>query len=219
MEPLSGEAPDIASLRGSGLVGDRTHDVCDAGTGAALTFRDAPLLLFYAARLADELLREDVDAWTRVRTPEGTESPLDARGWLEEAGTLLGRRICLRGREPAEGPLRLISRSTLRLAERTYGAPLEPVRVRANLVVEITDGKAFDEDLWIGHRIGIGETLLEVTGWSTDAFVASYRPEVRSGDPGMLEELVRLREGRFGVAARVLSGLRIRAGDPVALSD
>ena len=220
VEPLSGEVLNAAPVSGGGLVGDRVYDICDAAAGTPIGFADAPLLLFYAARYVDELLRENLETWTRIRTPDGIERPIGDPGWLPELGDLLGRALSLEAR-PASGgpPLRLISRGTLRLAERTYGAPLEPVRVRANLVIDITEGKAFDEDAWIGHRIGIGDTLLEVVACADDAFVAGYRPAVAAGDPDMLEAFLRMRDGRIGVTARAVSGSRIRAGDPVALLD
>ena len=220
VEPLSGEVLNAAPVAGSGLVGDRVYDICDAVSGAPIAVSQAPFLLFYCARYVDELLTENLDTWTRIRTPAGVERPIGDPGWLPELGALLGREISLEARPASAGsPLRLISRGTLRLAERTYGAALEPVRVRANLVFEITDGKAFDDVLWIGHRIGIGDTLLEITACADDAFVAAYRPEVAAGDTDMLEGFVRMREGRLGVTARAVSGSRIRAGDPVALLD
>ena len=220
VEPLSGEVVNAAPVSGAGLVGDRVYDICDAAAGTPIGYSDAPLLLFYSARYVDELLRENLETWTRIRTPDGVERPIGDPGWLPELGEFLGRNVSLEARHgTTAAPLRLVSRGTLRLAERTYGAPLEPVRVRANLVVDITEGKAFDEDLWIGHRIGIGDTLLEVAGCADDAFVAGYRPEVAAGDPDMLGAFLRMREGRFGVTLRALSGSRIRTGDPVALLD
>jgi uncharacterized protein YcbX len=220
VEPLSGEVVNAAPVAGGGLVGDRVYDICDAASRAPIAFSDAPLLLFYSARYVDELLTENLETWTRIRTPDGVECPIGDPGWLPELGAFLGRDLSLEARPRSAGaPLRLISRATLRLAERTYGAPLEPVRVRANLVIDITDGKAFAEDFWIGHHIGIGDTLLEITACADDAFVAAYRPEVAAGDTDMLEGFLRMREGRLGVTARALSGSRIRAGDPVALLD
>ncbi|HEY6052163.1 MAG TPA: hypothetical protein VIZ58_12990 [Thermoanaerobaculia bacterium] len=220
VEPLSGEVLNAAPVSGAGLVGDRAYDICDADGGAPIGFADAPLLLFYTARYVDELLTQNLDTWTRIRTPAGVERPIGDPGWLPELAAFLGRDLSLEARRPSgEAPLRLISRGTLRLAERTYGATLEPVRVRANLVVDITEGKPFDEESWIGHRIGIGDTLLEIVACANDAFVAGYRPEVAAGDADMLEGFLRLREGRLGVTARAVSGSRIRTGDPVALLD
>lgn len=221
IEPLGGEAPNVAPVRGSGLLGDRAHELCDADTGERIPLAASPLLLFFGARYSDDLIAENLDAWTRVREPGGVEVPLGDPSWKEELGRILKRRVGVRPRDVAasETPLRLISRATLRLAERTYGAPLEPVRVRANLVIDLPEGKAFDEDPWVGKKLRIGDTLIEITGLAEDGFVADYRPEIGRGDPDMLRGLLSIRNGRLGVAARIVSGYRIRVGDPVVLSD
>jgi uncharacterized protein len=221
IEPLAGEAPNVAPVRGAGLLGDRAHEIFDSETGEKIPLAASPLLLFFGARYSDDLVVENLDAWTRVREPGGVEVPLADPSWREELGRILKRRVAVRSREPgpADAPLRVISRATLRLAERTYGAPLEGVRVRANLVVDLPEGKAFDEDPWAGRRLRIGDTLIEVTGPAQDAFVVDYRPEIGRGDPDMLRGLLAIRNGNLGVSARVLSGLRIRVGDPVVMAD
>ena len=222
IEPLSGETPNVAPVRGAGLLGDRAHDLCDARTGEALSAAANPQALFYDARYLDDLVVEDLDAWTRIRNPGGEEFPLADPRWRAELAKLLGRDVVLKPRRPAgemDAPLRLLSRATLRLAERTYGAPLESNRVRANLIVEITGGKAFDEDGWIGRRLRIGDTEFEAMGPANDCFVTAFRPKSGRGDPGMLDGLLNVRAGRFGLSIRVVTGHRVRAGDPVSLSD
>lgn len=219
VEPLAGETPNAALVRGTGLLGDRVYDLCDAATGERLASREMPLALGYAARYTDELVEQDLDSWTRVRAPGGDDSAIGDPRWLADLGRALGRPLALRPHSEETAPLRIISRPTLRLVERTYGGRIEPVRVRANLVVEITDGKAFDEDAWIGRRIGIGDTSLEIVGPSGDAFVADFPTGQGQGDRDLLAGLVRVREGQLGVTARVLNGLRLRVGDPVALYD
>jgi hypothetical protein len=61
--------------------------------------------------------------------------------------------------------------------------------------------------------------LIEITGPAEDGFVVEYRPEIGRGDPDMLRGLLAIRNGKLGVSARVLSGLRIRVGDPVVMSE
>ena len=221
IEPLAGESPNVAPVRGSGILGDRLLEFRDAATGERIAAAAAPLLLFYGARYLDDLVSEDLEAWMRVRDPAGVEYPVGDPRWLPELEQLLGRRLVRAPRAvtASDAPLRLVSRPSLRLAERTYGAPLEPIRVRANLVIELPEGKAFDEDRWVGRELRIGDTLLAVTGPATDCFVADFRPEIGRGDIDMLRSLLQIRGGRFGVEVRVVSGFRIRVGDPVVLSD
>ncbi|MEO8431080.1 MAG: MOSC domain-containing protein [Acidobacteriota bacterium] len=221
IEPLGGEAANVAPVSGSGLLGDRAYVLCDEATGEPVLTGSAPLILFYGARFLDDMVERDLDTWTRVRDPSGAEMPIGDPRWLEDLGRLLGRPLSLRPRavDAAAGPLRLITRATLRLAERSYGAPLEPLRVRANLLVEVPDGKAFEEDKWVGRRIGIGDTVLEITGPAADCFVSDFESEIPRGDAAMLRGLVGVRRGHLGVAARAIAGHRIRVGDPVALHD
>lgn len=221
IEPLAGEAPNVAPVRGPTLLGDRAMELCDADSGAAIRLGESPLLFFYGARYIDDLIADDLEAWTRVRDPAGMEFGLGDVAWKAELGRVLQRRVAVRPRDPSDSPspLRVISRPTLRLAERTYGAPLEAVRIRANLVVDLPEGKAFDEDAWVGRSLRIGDTLIAVTGAAEDGFVTGFRPEIGRGDPDMLKGLLQIRNGRLGVVARIVSGLRIRVGDPVIIAD
>jgi uncharacterized protein YcbX len=220
VEPLAGESPNTVLLRSGGLVGDRVHGLCVAQTGEMLTAEAAPTLLLYGARYTEDLVADELERWTRLRTPSGKEYAMGDPEWLAEVSRAVGRRVLLAPRSPADGPrLQLISRPTLRLAERTYGEPLEPPRLRANLVIEIPEGRAFDEDRWIGRRIRIGDALLEVSGVSTGCIEMVTRPGMAAGDVGLLAGLAQIHGGHLGVLARAVAGHRLRAGDPVVLVD
>ena len=210
VEPLAGESPDSALLRDGGLFGDRVFDVCDRATGRPL--EATPVVLSFSARYMEDLVAEELDRWTRVRIPEGREFLINDAEWLSELSQRIGRPVCLRPRrDPAV--VRLLSRPTLRLAERTYGTALEPTRLRANLFIEITDGKPFAEDQWIGQSLRIGEALLEVTGGSSQS-VLFFPGEV--GDADLLKGLASV-HGHLGLDLRAVAGTRVRVGDPVVL--
>ena len=217
VEPLSGESPDTALLREGGLFGDRVFELCDCATGAPLIADSvaAPVLLSYGARYMEDLVAEELDRWTRVRNPDGKEFLITDAEWLSDISRRLGREVALRPRKEAS-PLRLVSRPTLRLAERTYGAALEPARLRANLFIEITDGKAFDEDKWIGQSLRIGEALLEITGGSPGCLLM-FGAEA-TGDVDLLRGLESI-HGHLGLELRAASSARLRVGDPVVLVD
>lgn len=217
VEPLGGENPDASLLRAGGLVGDRVNALYDAQANRPVTVDDAPQLLSFSVRYVEDLVADEFERWSRVKTPSGKEYPLTDLEWLVEAESAVGRRLRLAPR-PAEAgsPILLISRPTLRLAERTYGAPLERQRLRANLIIEIPEGKAFDEHGWIGRKIRIGDALLEITGGSRDC-VATYASGQGEGDVSLLAGLAVLRGGHLGVVARAVEGHRLRTGDPVVL--
>ncbi len=220
IEPMAGETPSEVVIRGEGVVGDRLYDVCDAETGEPLTASTAPLLLRYAAHYPGDHVPQDLGAWTRMRSPSGKDFLISDAEAVAEIGERVGRPVCLRPRARVSdgAPLHLLSRPTLRLLERTYGCPLEPARLRANLIVEITDGQAFDEDRWVGRRIRIGDALLEIVGPSSGCVVTTFCPEMASGDLELLSGLLQVRR-HVGVSVRAVGGNRIRVSDSVILLD
>lgn len=219
VEPVGGESLDTGLLSPGGLVGDRVFEIRDAESGEPLAPAAFPRLLFYSARYLEELVVAELDIWGRLRTPEGLEYAIGDPQWLAEMSRIVGRPLLLSRRVQQDRPLRLISRQTLRLTERTYGTSLEPRRLRANLIIEIHGGNAFDENRWIGQRLRIGEALLEVTEAGGTCVETSLGPETSAGDAHSLEELAKLRGGSLGVAAHACEGSRLRSGDPVVLVD
>ena len=221
VEPLGGEAPTEALVWGNGLAGDRLYDVCEAQKGEPLAASLAPQLLLYSARCLDSPKSTAREALTRVKNPAGQEFSVSDPELTADISRSLGRKVAIKRRKAAgqAAPLHLLSRATLRLAERTYGGPLEPTRLRANFLVEITESKAFDEDHWIGKKIRIGDALLEIAGPSSDCIVTAFRPETPGGDVDMLSGLVQVHGGHLGVSARAISGSRVRIADSVILMD
>lgn len=220
---LGGEAPDEAWVQGSGLAGDRLYDLFDEEAGAAMTALNAPFLLRYRARYLDPMVRgEDLESWIRVRTPEGTESPLTDRSWVEDVSRRCGRPVRLRPRPHLAAdlaPLHVLSVPTVRFLERHYGGPLEAMRFRSNLLLDLPEGRPFEEDRWIGRQIWIGDVLLEIVKQCDRCVVTSLDAETSERTPGVLTAITRGRGGMTGVYARVLTGTRLRVGDPVAIVD
>jgi uncharacterized protein len=222
IEPLDGESPNEVAVRPEGAVGDRGYELVDERAGQALTWRAAPELLVYSARFLEDLVVEDLESWIRVRLPDGREFSIGDAEWLADVARRLGRPVQLRGvpeGSAEHGLLHLISRPTLRFVERVYGAAVEPRWLRANFVIDLSGGKAFEEDEWIGRQIRIGDTLCEVVGPSHGCLAVSYRPEKAAGDVSMVEGLMKVRSGALGLQVRATKGQRIRVADPVSLVD
>jgi MOSC domain-containing protein len=222
IEPLGGETPNEVAVRQEGAVGDRVYELAEEQSGQALTWQSAPDLLLYSARFLEDLVVDDLERWTRVILPDGREFPMGDPAWLSDIAGRLGRPVQLRraaSGSPARGVLHLISRPTLRFVERVYGAAVEPRWLRANFVVELSGGKAFEEDEWIGRQIRIGDTLCEVSAPSQGCLAVSYRPERAAGDVSMIEGLLKVRGGSLGLQVRASRGQRIRVADPVSLVD
>jgi uncharacterized protein YcbX len=58
-----------------------------------------------------------------------------------------------------EGPVSLISTAALRRLANLTGEPVDPLRFRANLLVDVP-GDGFPEEDWIGHDLRIGEQVV-----------------------------------------------------------
>lgn len=220
VEPLGGEAPSELVVGPEGAIGDRIFELVDGETGRPLTTESTPSLLSYSARFLEDLVARDLTAWMRVRTPEGREFPLDDPDWVGDASRRVDRPLRLRPREagsPEHRVLHLLSRPTLRLIERAYGAPFDPLWFRSNFLVELPEARAFEEDSWIGGQVRIGDTLCEVFAPSRGCFALARAAESSAGDLGMVEGLMKVRGGSLGVCVRTVSGQRIRVADPVSL--
>jgi len=222
IEPLGGEDPSEVAVRADGAVGDRAFELLDERDGQPLTWQSAPELLHFAARFLEDLVVEDLESWTVVRVPDGREFPMGDPEWLAEASRRSGRPLRLRAvaaGSPGRGLLHLISRPTLRFVERVYGTAVEPHWMRANFVIDLSGGKAFEEDEWVGRQIRIGDTLCEVVAPSQGCLATAYRPEKGLGDASMVDGLLKVRGGSLGLQVRATKGQRIRVADPVSLVD
>jgi uncharacterized protein YcbX len=98
------------------------------------------------------------------------------------------------------------------LEQRVVGAPVDPMRLRANLLVE---GLApWEETRWIGRRIRAGEAVLEVVAPIARGEAANVDPATGQRDLN-LPLALRRGYGRedCGVHARVVEGGRVARGD------
>ena len=114
-------------------------------------------------------------------------------------------------------PLHLLSVPTVRFLEKQYGGPLEPIRFRSNLLLDLPEARAFEEDRWIGRQIWIGDVLLEIVKQCDGCIVTSLDANTTERSPGVLNAIARGRGGMTGVYARALTGHRVRVGDPVSI--
>jgi uncharacterized protein YcbX len=222
IEPLGGETPNEVVVRREGAVGDRVFELSDEQTGEVLTWRSHPMLLSYSARFLEDLVVEDLESMARVQMPDGREVPLSDPQWVGDAARRLGRPVRVRRADegaPGRGALHLLSRPTLRFVERVYGTGLEARFLRANFVIDLSGGKAFEEDEWVGRQIRIGDTLCDVVAPSRECLAVAVGTEKPAGDVSMVEGLLKVRGGVLGLEVRAAKGLRIRVADPVSLVD
>ena len=220
VEPLGGEEPDEARLAGEDLLGDREYVLLEEPTGSPLDPESNPFLLGCRARVVGQLAAGEPEGRVLVRVSEGAEFRLTDSAWLAEVSRRFGQPVRMAARRdlPGGAPgLHLVSTPTLGFLERAYGAPLEPARLRANFVVDLHEGAAFEEDHWVGQRIRIGDAQFDVVSPSLGCVLTRLEPESAAGDVSMLKGVLHVRGGSLGVQVRPVSGHRVRVADPMSL--
>ncbi len=115
------------------------------------------------------------------------------------------------------GFVSLVNLQSVADIERTLGAPVDPLRFRANLYV--AGAAPWIEAAWPGRRIVIGGATLEVLKMTDRCAATGVAPETGARDMDLVQTL-RENYGHIdcGVYARVVSGGRIACGDALALS-
>ena len=103
VEPLGGESPNEARLVPGGLSGERAFVVLYE-SGEPLRPVDLAACLQFQVRFLDANVIEDLGSWARVRSPDGTETPLSDAGWLAELSRRLGRPARLQRAESGGAP-------------------------------------------------------------------------------------------------------------------
>ncbi len=173
-----------------------------------------------------------------VRLGEPVETPIHGRTgvgrvvigpWAEAISSFTGRPIrlirCDRPGGTRRGnPTSIISDGSLR--ELAHHAGVESVDGRRfRMLIDLEGAEPHEEDTWIGHRIAIGDAVLQVTQPDARCAITTQDPESGMRDLDTLRTLIAyrgLREGKhadFGVLADVAQPGRIRVGDAVTVVD
>ncbi len=237
VKSMQGERLAQATIGRAGIDGDRGWALFDVESGAHLTARRVPELLFASARLAGDSLDDGV----RVTLPDGVETDSDhtLSDWLgrpvrlERAGAGVQGTFQTQADETEtgdwftwEGPegsfhdsgraqTSLVSEATLRDWDRR--------RFRINLIV---DG-AGEGDL-VGGRVSIGQAEVEATK-GIGRCIMTTRPQPPHEDtfgPGdaierdldVLKTINRDLDNILGIGLNLVSAGTIAVGDDVAVA-
>jgi uncharacterized protein YcbX len=218
VKSTSGEALPAAVVDARGLVGDRTWAVRDAdgrlGSGKSTRrFRRMPGLLDLAARLGD-------DGVPVLALPDGRHLRADDPAVHDVVSAHVGRPVTLAPESDVshfdDGPVHLLTTSTLRALEAAHGEPLDPRRFRPNLVLA-TDAEGYVEDDWTGREVALGDAVvLRVTALMPRCVMVNLAQcdGVRA-DGGVLQAATDAHAGSVGVVAEVVRPGRVAVGDPV----
>jgi uncharacterized protein YcbX len=206
---MLGEVVPHAEVGERGLAGDRLWAVRDPdgkiGSGKnTRRFRRMPGLLRLQAYAADPV--------PMVELPDGRRFAADDPHGHRAVGEVLGRTVTLVPEESVlhhdEGPVSLVTTAALRrLTELSGGEPggmgIDPVRFRANLLIEVP-GSGFPEDGWSGRRLQVGpDVVLRLVRPLTRCVMIDMAQERAGERSDLLKTLAEHHELSFGVLATV----------------
>ncbi|GAA3162711.1 MOSC domain-containing protein [Planomonospora alba] len=225
VKSLRGEEIEQARFDGRGMAGDRAYalvDERDGREGRRLTVRQRAEMLHwssgYPAEGAEPALTEPV-----LTGPDGTVWRWGDPGLAGALAESLGTPLRLRAADGQQdrGPTVLVTTEASRAAlEEEMGAPVDLLRFRPNLHLDL-DAPAFAEEDWTdGTVLTVGEVELAVTGEVTGpcirCAVPSWDPEGRERWPQLQKWLIERHANKFGVIMRVTRHGTARRGDAVA---
>jgi uncharacterized protein len=222
VKSMAGELMPSAQLGWHGLDGDRRLAFLRTGVHANFPFLSAgklPSLVTYVP------LRDGDDALpSRVRTPNGEELELEGDALREEITAAHGAPVQVMRIDNGifdDGPLSIITSSSVATITSEAGVEPEVRRFRPNLYIETPNGARFPEDAWLGRtiRIGAGEDAAAVSICNRDirCGMLNLDPDTGAADARLLKTAVRLNENCTGVYANIIRTGTIRVGDMLHL--
>ncbi|MFC4061599.1 MOSC domain-containing protein [Planomonospora corallina] len=229
VKSLRGEEIEQARLDDRGMAGDRAYalvDERDGREGKALTVRQRPETLHWSSGYPAGGAGDGTGggATPALTGPDGIVWRWDDPGLAGALAAFLGTPLRLRAADGQQdrGPTVLVTTEASRAAlEEELGAPVDLLRFRPNLHLEL-DAPAFAEERWTdGTVLTVGEAELAVTGERTGpcirCAVPSWDPEGRERWPQLQKWLIEEHENKFGVIVRVTRPGAVRRGDGVTV--
>ncbi|WP_041841862.1 MOSC domain-containing protein [Actinoplanes friuliensis] len=209
VKSLGGELLQTAQVEERGLAGDRLWAVRDEdgklGSGKnTRRFRRMPGLLSMRAH-GDGV----------VELPDGRRFAVDDPAGHRAVSHLLSRNVTIEREQQVkhhdEGPVSVISTAALRRLGELVGEPVDPLRFRANVLVDLP-GSGFLEDGWLGGNVQVGpEVVLRPVRRLTRCVMV----DLGQKDGRLLKAVADHHEMTFGVWATVERPGRIAVADSV----
>jgi uncharacterized protein len=215
VKSMLGEVLRAAEVGERGLAGDRLWAVRDPdgklGSGKnTRRFRRMPGLFRLRAYAADPA--------PTVQLPDGRRFAADDPEGHRAVSEVLGRPVTLAPEGSVahhdEGPVSLITTASLRrLAQLTTGEDVDPLRLRANLLIDLP-GTGFVEDSWPGRSLRVGpHVVLRVVRPLTRCVMIDMAQEHLAERHDLLKAVAEHHALTFGVLATVERHGRVAAGD------
>ncbi len=222
VKSLKGEEVRQARLDDRGMAGDRAYSLVDDRenhAGRVLTVRQRAEMLHWSSAYGD------ADTPT-LTAPDGTLWSWNDPGLVAELARSLGTPLSLRAADGQQdrGPTVLVTTAaSLAALEEELGAPVDLLRFRPNLHLEL-DAPPFAEESWgPGTTVTVGAAELTVTGENAGpcirCAVPSWDPDGRERWPALQKWLIGRHENKFGVIMRVTRPGVVRRGDRVTADE
>jgi uncharacterized protein YcbX len=219
IKSLLGESLGAVTVQARGLDGDRLWAVRDPdgklGSGKnSARFRRMPGLL--------DLRGHGGRATPLVELPDGRRFAADDPAGHAAVSALLGRPVTI-GRETDvkhhdDGPVSIVTTAALRRLGDLLGDVVDPVRFRANLLVDVP-GVGFPEDGWVGRHVRVGPDVVLLP---VERLPRCVMIDMETGDlpeHGALLRILAAHHDRcFGVWANVVRPGRIAVDDAVTVT-
>ena len=227
VKSMAGQRLDSAQLGWHGLEGDRRFAFLRVGVQTGfpwLTAGKLPKLIHYMPFNKET---EDTKKMpTHIRTPAGRELEIRGAELQREIAEAYGSPVEMMQLDQGifdEAKVSIISQATIEAIEKESGVKLEIERFRPNLLVETLDGKAFEEDDWVGKTLLLGEgenaPALHIYMRDVRCMMINLHPGTGEVSANVLKAVVRMNENNAGAYANVLRTGKISTGNPLFLQE
>ena len=219
VKSLLGEQLTTVDVEQRGLAGDRLWAICDEdgkfGSGKTTRrFRRMPGLF--------DLRSHCIGGGAIVELADGRRFAVDDPAGHAALSQSLQRRVTIE-REAAvkhhdEGPVSVITTAGLRRLGDLLGEPVDPMRFRANLLIDVP-GNGFPEDNWLDCTLRIGtDVVLRPHRALTRCVMVDLAQDHVPQHDRILKTVAKHHNMTFGLWATVERGGRIAVGDALDLA-
>lgn len=219
IKSMAGEPLAEVEVAWHGFAGDRRWAFIRNGVPQSgfpwLTLRERGDMSHYRPSFVDPAQPDKSP--TIVRTPSGvvfdvTDQGLAAELWPQGAQVIKQNRGIF-----DTFPLSLVTTQTIARLSEMVGAQLDVQRFRPNIVVEVAEEAAFQEDGWVGSVLSIGGMRMRVDKRDGRCVVITIDPTTTERNPAILRTVARDRQGCLGVYGSTVDPGRVAVNDPVLI--
>ncbi len=223
VKSMRGESLETVRLGWQGLEGDRRFAFLrmhDRSAFPWLTAGKLPELLLFTPRRSDPAALND--APTHVSTPDGRTLPIFSEELAAEIGRRHGSPVEMTQFKNGifdDATVSVIATNTVQEIERLAGRPADVRRFRPNIVIQLQQPAAFQEDAWVGGVLSFGEgddaPEIAVTQRDLRCAMINLDPDTAAAAPEVMRATARANQNHAGIYATVTRTGFLRVGHPL----